>query len=326
MKIEVLDRQGAIIESNILNTPQEDGSPYFKHSYATSEKYWTSNVTEIMAGQSHVAIHRIDVKEQVSLKTSGAPSMVGMLFLEKGSMHVKQSDRSFREIGTLQHNLIYNPQSTEETLFYPNQQLWLTIVNFSPNYFFKLAEGGSAYIDRMASDIDRGNKHLFATQNNMHLSLPMLRLLNSLDSSIYNSASLRLSTEAKIMELLSMQIAQIDEHSKDSVLSKLNDGDIKRLNHARECIISDLSSTPTLESLAVEAGINVYKLKIGFKALFGQSVFSFLREERLALAYDEISKRNSSLTEIAYQTGFASISHFSDAFKNRYGFSPSQLR
>ncbi|WP_192579342.1 helix-turn-helix transcriptional regulator [Dyadobacter aurulentus] len=326
MKIEVFNKHKEVVQASTLGLPDETGPSYRKSSYSIVQKYWTSDVTEIKAGEIQLAVHKIDVKEQVSLKTYAAPAMVGMLFLEKGSIQVKQQDSSFREIGNLHHNLIINSQKTEETLFLPDQQINLTTVNFPPEYFFKLAEGGSASIDRMATRIDRDKANAFVASNNLSISLPMLRLLSSFDSNVYNTASLRLSTESKILELLSLQIAQIEDSPQNAVVSKLSDGDIKRINQAREYILSDLSFTPTLESISFEVGINVFKLKTGFKALFGQSVFSYLREERLVQAYHEINKGNSSLTDIAYQTGFASISHFSDAFKNRYGVPPSQLR
>lgn len=326
MKIEILNKHGELIESSTFAASEDGNSAYQKAAYSTDRTYWSSSVTEIKAGHAHIDIHEINVKEQVSLRTHSAPSTMGMLFLEKGNIAVKQSDTSFREIGNLQHNLVYNVKQTEETSFRPNQQIRLIMISISPQYLFSIVGGGSHSIDRMAGNIDRRNDHLFATQNNLEITLPMLRLLNSFDSCMYNPASLRLFTEARILELLSLQIEQIEDNSRSDFLSKLADGDIKRINQAREYLLSDISVTPTLESIAREVGMNVYKLKTGFKASFGQSICSYLREERLEVAYREILKNNSSLTDIAYQTGFASISHFSDAFKNRYGMSPSQLR
>ncbi|WP_353718854.1 AraC family transcriptional regulator [Dyadobacter sp. 676] len=326
MKVEIKDSHGEVIAANIENNRQEGLSPYIKNSYSTVERYWKSETTEITAGQTHVAMHDVDVKESISLKTYDAPLMVGLLFLEKGKVQVRQPEQAFREITTLQHNLVCHSQQTEETLFAAGQKVRLTIIHLLPAYFFKLAEGGSPAIDRMADDVYTRNQHSFVTSHNLQITSPMLRLLNSFDSSAYNAASLRLYTEAKILELLSLQIAQIEDTSQRAVLSKFNESDVKRLNLAREYILSDISFTPSMESISLEVGMNVYKLKTGFKALFGQSLFNYLREERLRTAYREITKRDRSLTEIAYQTGFASISHFSDAFKNRYGISPSQLR
>lgn len=314
------------MSSSTMSIEASNQLPYHKNTYATTEKYWTSTVNEIRAGDNHIAIHDVSVNEQTNLKTYDARKMVGLLFLEKGRMQVKQSSNSLREINTLQHNLVYNSQHTEETIFSPQQKLRLIVVNIVPEYFFKLAEGGSTSIDRMADNIYKGNSHLFATNNNLHITYPMLRLLNSLESSMYNIASSRLSTEAKILELLSLQIAQIEEDSQNADLAKLSASDIAKLNLAKDFILADISYSPSLEEIAFEAGINVYKLKVGFKTLFGHSVFNYLREKRMELAYQETLKREQSLTEIAYMTGFASISHFSDAFKKRYGVSPGQLR
>lgn len=326
MKIEIADQHGDTRSSNMVNTEGDDHVPYYNRSYSTSAPYWTSNVQEIKAGKNHVAIHEINVNELVHLKTCDAPNRVGLLFLEKGNIQVKQADNSYRNIGNLQHNLVYNSQHTEETSFPARQQLRLTMINFVPEYFFTLAEGGSTFIDTMAGNIYKGNRHVFATDNNLKITYPMLRLLHSFDTSVYNMAAQRLSTEAKLLELLSLQIAQIADNSGNAILSKLSESDIKKLNLAREFILEDIAYTPSLDEIALAAGINVYKLKTGFKALFGHSVFSYLREARLEMAYKEILKRGPSLTEIAYLTGFSSIGHFSDTFKKHYGVSPSQVR
>ena len=46
---------------------------------------------------------------------------------------------------------------------------------------------------------------------------------------------------------------------------------------------------------------------------------------RLNKALELIRERKSNLSEIAYQTGFSSISAFSRAFKQAYGKAPSEM-
>lgn len=326
MKVEITDSRGEVMASHVAEDNRVAIASFAKQAYSTNEPYWKSSTSEITAGPNHIALHKVEIKEPVSVKTYDAPLMIGLLFLEKGKVQVRQPEGDFRDITTLQHNLVYHAQQTEETFFAAGQHIRLVIIHLLPAFFFQLAEGGSPAIDRMASNIYTQNQHSFATSRNLQITSPMLRLLSSFDLSVYNTASLRLHTEVKILELLSLQIEQIEDASRRANLSKLNESDVRRLHMAREYLLSDISFTPSMESISMEVGMNVYKLKTGFKALFGQSLFNYLREERLRTAYNEIAKRDRTLTEIAYETGFASISHFSDAFKARYGIAPSQLR
>ena len=62
------------------------------------------------------------------------------------------------------------------------------------------------------------------------------------------------------------------------------------------------------------------------KALTGQSISEYIRSIRLERAYSLIKEGKLNLTEIAYETGFSSLSHFSRTFKKAYQKSPSELQ
>lgn len=55
----------------------------------------------------------------------------------------------------------------------------------------------------------------------------------------------------------------------------------------------------------------------------------YLKEQRLFAAHEQLCNplyRNKSITQIAFESGFSSSSHFSEAFRAHYGYSPSTLR
>ena len=92
-------------------------------------------------------------------------------------------------------------------------------------------------------------------------------------------------------------------------------------------IINNLEKDlPSLKELALQMGTNEYKLKYGFKQLYGTTIFRFLIQERLRKAKTLIQYSKLTLKQIAKMTGFKSITHFSRAFKEKYGVSPSELR
>ena len=99
------------------------------------------------------------------------------------------------------------------------------------------------------------------------------------------------------------------------------------IRDVHDMILNNLDrDLPQLKDLALQMGTNEYKLKYGFKQLYGTTVFRFLTHERLRKTKTLIQHSDLSLKEIAHMTGFKSAAHFSRAFKDKYGLSPSELR
>lgn len=105
-----------------------------------------------------------------------------------------------------------------------------------------------------------------------------------------------------------------------------SDYDHERLHFARAYLMQHMAMPPSLPDLARIAGINEFKLKRGFKELFGQPVFAYLAAARLEKARELLQSTRMTATEIAFELGYASLQHFSSAFKQRYGVTPTAFR
>lgn len=117
--------------------------------------------------------------------------------------------------------------------------------------------------------------------------------------------------------------------SKDNKVPKvrLSQKDIRMIRGVHDMIVNNLDhDLPKLKDLALQMGTNEFKLKYGFKQLYGTTVFKFLTQERLRKAKTLTIHTSLSLKTIAHMTGFKSIPHFSRAFKEKYGHPPSSLR
>ena len=98
----------------------------------------------------------------------------------------------------------------------------------------------------------------------------------------------------------------------------------KQLMMARDYLVQDLSSPPTIAELARAIGLNQCKLKRGFKSLFGESIYSYFQQQRMTEAMKLLKKNN--VTETAILLGYSNISHFSSAFRKQFGVLPRQAR
>lgn len=103
--------------------------------------------------------------------------------------------------------------------------------------------------------------------------------------------------------------------------------DIRKLREARDLLINNLDKDfPSIKEFALQIGTNTFKLKYGFKELYGISVYRFLRIERLRKAKMLIQYGDRSFKSIAHMTGFKSVPHFSRTFKKQFGYTPTELR
>lgn len=93
---------------------------------------------------------------------------------------------------------------------------------------------------------------------------------------------------------------------------------------ARERLLHNLSAPPTIAELSHAVGLNQLKLKRGFKALFGTSIYEFFQRHRMDHARQLL--RNHSVTETAVMLGYSNMSHFGTAFRKQFGVLPSEAR
>jgi AraC family transcriptional regulator len=99
----------------------------------------------------------------------------------------------------------------------------------------------------------------------------------------------------------------------------------RRLEIAREYLHGNATRQISLEDIAREACISRYHLHRIFKRVFQQTPHSYLTALRLARARS-LLEHGSTVTDVALDVGFHSVSAFSRIFHARYGCPPSSVR
>ncbi len=102
--------------------------------------------------------------------------------------------------------------------------------------------------------------------------------------------------------------------------------DVVLVNGVQRILFDRLSDPPSLDELARLMGTNRRRLNDAFQSLCGQPVFSWLREERLRRAYSIVVNTDTSVTVISDMLGYSSAANFTKAFRERFGYSPRELR
>jgi AraC-like DNA-binding protein len=99
--------------------------------------------------------------------------------------------------------------------------------------------------------------------------------------------------------------------------------ELNKIQKARDYIIGNLHKNITIPIIASYVGTNQCYLKKGFKEVTGQTIFEFLQENRMVKARHILQNTDQSIQEVASMVGYASISSFSQTYKNYFGISPS---
>lgn len=101
---------------------------------------------------------------------------------------------------------------------------------------------------------------------------------------------------------------------------------MERIYYAREYLLANACTPPSLTELAKAAGINEFKLKQGFKETFGNTVFGYLSDYRLMKAKELLADKQVDIKNISNDLGYSSVQHFNKAFSKKFGISPGKAR
>lgn len=132
--------------------------------------------------------------------------------------------------------------------------------------------------------------------------------------------------------LLDLQIAALSLLSEQTrawrpavaTAGKLRAEDQQRLLQARELLLQHYARPLTVAWLCTTVGTNEFKLKQGFRALFGTSPFRLLTEIRMQKAW-ELLESGRRVSSVADQVGYRHLSSFSAAFERHHGRTPKSV-
>jgi AraC-like DNA-binding protein len=102
--------------------------------------------------------------------------------------------------------------------------------------------------------------------------------------------------------------------------------DFSPILEAEKILAADPGRQLTITALALEVGINTFKLRVGFKQLFKTTIHQYRLAQRLCLAKELLRETDFTVSEIAYKTGFESRDGFARCFRRSFHESPREWR
>lgn len=137
----------------------------------------------------------------------------------------------------------------------------------------------------------------------------------------------QLYLESKAIELIALYLHQCSLNVQNHTSStQLCSDEIERIHLAKDILLKNLEHPPSLLELAQRVGLNDYKLKRGFRQVFGTTAFGYLYHQRMEKARDLLKSNTMNITEVAAVVGYRNPSAFGAAFKRMFGSTPSAYR
>nr|WP_295872428.1 AraC family transcriptional regulator [uncultured Chitinophaga sp.] len=287
--------------------------------------FWDISLRQHYYEGIHVAQCAINVHQDIHVISGMDAPIPGMVFVQQGKITAKGHDSGLTHRFTEgQHNFFRNPYNPQTSVFYQQQDLQLLLVGFTPERFLQLAEDAGPSLYQAANNMVAGKD--WEQLENLPVTRQMQAAIHDIHTCRFQGRMKDLYLQTKALELLLLRFEQQDQPEGAAPKAiKLSETDIRKIHAARECLLADIHHPPSLGQLARLTGLNEFKLKAGFRKVFNNSVFGYLREHRLEMARQLLKKKELSVTAVAYETGYTTVQHFSKEFSKHFGVSPSRM-
>ena len=215
--------------------------------------------------------------------------------------------------------LLYNPQRTLPINLEIQPKTTLVSLLISIEKFHSLFSKESGYIPFL-SDVNSNRKFYDDTEIKATVAMVLHQIINS---NINNSIR-ELYVKGKIYELLSLHFQKEENTDGEYCPFLVDEQNVLKIRKAKDIIISRMAEPPSLQELALEIGLNLKKLKEGFKQIYGDTVYSFLFDYKMEHARKLLESNQYNVNEVGSQVGYSTASHFIAAFKKKFGTTPKK--
>jgi len=215
--------------------------------------------------------------------------------------------------------LLYNPQRTLPIHLENQPKTTLVSLLISIEKFHSLFSKESGYIPFL-SDENSNRKYYDDTEIKPTVSIVLQQIINS----NINSSIRELYIKGKVYELLSLHFQKDENVEGEYCPFLVDEQNVLKIRKAKEIIIERMAEPPSLQELANEIGLNIKKLKEGFKQIYGDTVFSFLFDYKMEHSRRLLETNQYNVNEVGLKVGYSTASHFIAAFKKKFGTTPKK--
>jgi AraC-like DNA-binding protein len=305
--------------------------------YPNGEKYGKLLVNFIGEGKDKVSVEKTEIKPgfSIAVMTVQENSIKGFQFESKNSplefsyciqgsgfMEFKEPKSKKNQMLSIPGmNIISQTKSVKGSIEVLEKNFYkAAALHIDPNFikdFFEL----SKIKPELFKIFEKNQKNFFISQP---MNYKMKKIISEILNCDLEGKFKELFIESKAIELF---LTQMESFSGSNLIvsPEISKNDIEKIYEAKNILLRNIENPPGITMLAKLSGINEFKLKKGFKEIFGTSIYKYLKSWRMAYAKDLILDGKTNVNDLAFSAGYSNVSHFISGFKKEFGETPGQL-
>lgn len=296
--------------------------------FSCSSKMAGTEQLKIILGEWHIpgiAVCRIQCLASAPVEIIGEMEgeVVCLCFMGKGKAVFQGKDNWFTEIPCFSNNLFYIKAG--RIIYEPvkdDPDVYLTVF-LHPDYIHEKARQYPSVFASLSQRISR--QCPFELDKNHLTSIPEISsLLEQVSYAEKMGAMASCYLEMKVNELLLFQLKQFRQQkcAVCTCFSRYRE----QIEEARKILEQEYRDPPGIRELSLRVGMCETMLKAGFKSFFGTTVFGYLFDFRMSKALKLLKESRMNINEVSEETGYGYQSHFTTAFKRKFGLTPREYK
>jgi AraC-like DNA-binding protein len=215
--------------------------------------------------------------------------------------------------------LLYNPQKELPLNLILEPQTWVISVIISIKKFHALFSTEASYIPFLSGE-NQDKKYYNESDISPSMAIVLSQLFHyNLHPNIKN-----LYYKGKGYELLSLYFNRSEDPDAEQCPFLIDEENVMKIKKAKEIVIANMAEPPGLQELADQVGLNLKKLKMGFKQIYGDTVYGFLFDYKMDCARKLLDSGSYNVNEVGLKIGYSTGSHFIAAFKKKFATTPKK--
>ncbi len=215
--------------------------------------------------------------------------------------------------------LFYNPEKELPLHIEIAPKTWVISILISIKKFHGLFTSDADHIPFLSEE--NKDRKYYGEEN---ISPSMAIVLNQMFHYHLNATIKNLYYKGKGYELLSLFFNKNEDPNIEQCPFLIDEENVQKIKKAKEIIIANMAEPPGLQELADQVGLNLKKLKLGFKQIYGDTVYGFLFDYKMEHARSLLDSGSYNVNEAGLKIGYSTGSHFIAAFKKKFGTTPKK--
>lgn len=313
--------QNVVSRDHSLCSVKPVGNKHNEFVFQFSEPNRLSGRIESFSSPSmEVALMNLELKTNVVFSVNDGVERLGATYVQNGLIQSDcLYDEKYQKLNHGQHMLVYSLNDQVSYTLKPGT-VELFNMNIKPAFFTELFDQ-----DEVLHAMFRGNRphdycvgaHLGGQSANVYQSV-----VDAIRWNPFTGITKQLFIEAKATELFLLELHELLSKRKVKIDDEPRKADREKLMAVYDFIQQNYTETFSLRDLALQFGLNDFKLKKGYKLLFDTTVFGHVHRLRMQQAKALLQSGEHPITEVAYLIGYSSPNNFSTAFGRLFGVSP----